>query len=72
MLGLDGLIERVASGQQVDVLPTMALVGGDELQAAMAVFGVVPARELLRPETCLLQVLEGLVGGVWVALEGTE
>ena len=55
MLILGGLIEGVAPGQQRDVLPAMALGRGDELQATMVVFGVVPALALLRPTAGLVQ-----------------
>jgi len=62
MLGARRLIEGVALGQQVAIQPTMTLVRGDELQAAVVVFGVVPLLEAVGPGAGLFEVLEGLVG----------
>ena len=72
MLGRGRLIEEMAPGQRVVVLPAMTLIGGDEHQATPVVFGVVPARKCLRPAAGLVQVRKGLVGEAGVGLEGTK
>jgi hypothetical protein len=61
VVGLGGLVEGIALGEQVAVFAAVALGRSDELQGTVAVRLVVPVGELGDPGAGLLDAGEGLV-----------
>jgi len=67
-----GLVDHFSALQYGDVLPAMALAGGHETDAAVAVFVVVPRDEVGHPGSCVLQAYERTVGEAGPVLAGLE
>ena len=59
VLGTGLLVEGVGAGKDLAVLAAVALIGGDEVQGAVAVGVVAPGDEATHPDTGLREALEG-------------
>jgi len=59
VLGTGLLVEGVGAGKDLAVLAAVALIGGDEVQGAVAVGIVAPGDEATHPDTGLREALEG-------------
>jgi len=70
--GIEGLVDHFSLLQYGDVLPAMALAGGHETDAAVAVFVVIPGDEVGHPGSCVLQTYERTVGEAGPVLAGFE
>ena len=66
------LVDCFSLFQDSDVTSSMALAGGDETDAAVAVFVVVPGNEIRHPAAGVFQAFKWFIGEAGPVLAGLE
>ena len=67
-----GSVELIASSQNGEVLPGVALLRGDVSEATVEVLGVVPADEVVGPEASVFEGAEAASGELRAILGGAK